>query len=241
MKTAVRHSAYTLIELLVVIAIIGLLAALILPGMAIIKTKALRAQAQQQMAEIATAISAYEAKYGRLPMIPGVPGKSDDVTFGWDETGPSPTVVITTNAALIAILMDEVTYGNGQPTPNQDHVLNTQRIRFLNAERTSELGARGLGPDGEYRDPWGQPYVISLDYGDNSRCRDAVYSRAAVSQTTGQKGLNGLFNRLANGNSDDFEFNGRFMIWSKGQDRRAADGQKADAGENHNNLLNWRP
>ena len=56
----------------------------------------------------------------------------------------------------------------------------------------------------------------------------------------GQKGFNGLFNPLVAGSTDDFEFNGRLMIWSKGQDRRALDDQKADRGENKNNLLNWR-
>jgi len=239
-KIATRHFAFTLIELLVVIAIIGLLAAMLLPALAIMKTKVLRAEARREMAAIATAISAYESKYGRLPTIPGVPTEDSDVTFGWNQAGPAPTTVIATNSALIAILMDEVVFGNGQPTPNQGHVLNAQRERFLDAERTSEAGARGVGPDGEYRDPWGQPYVISLDYGSNGRCRDAVYSRAAVSKAAGQKGLNGLDNPVTPGTSDDYEFSGHYLIWSKGQDRQAANELRANLGANQNNLLHWK-
>ena len=240
MKTSPRHSAFTLIELLVVIAIIGILAALLLPVLVMVKTNALRARARQEMSAIATAISGYESRYGRLPTLPGVPTGLDDVTFGWDGVGPAPTTVIPSNAGLIAILMDEVSYANGQPTPNQGHVLNSQQVSFLNAKRTSDVDAPGIGPDGEYRDPWGQPYIISLDYSLNGRCRDAVYSRAAVSQKSGQTGLNGLFNPIPAGTSDDYESSGQFMIWSRGQDKKASNGKKASVEENRNNILNWQ-
>ncbi len=240
MKTAFRPSAFTLIELLVVIAIIGILASLILASVVKVKTNALRAQARIEMESIASAVSRYESKYGRLPVLPGVPTGAEDVTFGWAEAGPAPTTVIPTNAAIIAILMDEVSYRNGQATPNQGHLLNSQQIVFLNAKRTSELDAPGVGPDGEYRDPWGQPYIISLDYSLNDRCRDAVYSRAEVSQKTGQTGLNGLFNPIPAGTSDDYEYSGRVLVWSKGQDKRAFKNKKANLEENKNNLLNWQ-
>jgi prepilin-type N-terminal cleavage/methylation domain-containing protein len=239
-KTLNRHSAFTLVELLVVIAIIGILASLVLSAMIRAKTTALRARAKTEATAIATALAGYEARYGRLPVLPGLGAVSNDVTFGWSEAGPSPTTVIPSNAGIIAVLLDDVSYANGQPTPNRDHALNPQRLSFLNANRTSDAGAPGVGPDGEYRDPWGQPYIISLDYSLNGGCRDAVYSRAAVSQKTAQIGFNGLLNPVSDGASDDYEHVGEILVWSTGPDRQAIKDQKANVSENKNNVLHWQ-
>lgn len=240
MKRVLRHSGFTLIELLVVIAITGALASLILSSVVRARTVTLRTQARTEAQAIATALSEYESRYGRLPALPGLAAGTNDVTFGWDGNGPAPTLVISTNAGIIAILQDEVAFRDGRPTVNEGHVLNPQGHRFLNAQRTGDVGSAGVGPDGEYRDPWGQPYIISIDYSLNDGCRDAVYSRAAVSRNNGQTGLNGLFNPVAGGASDDYQYVGRFLVWSKGQDRRATIDVKATAGENKNNVLHWQ-
>ncbi|MCU0784397.1 MAG: type II secretion system GspH family protein [Verrucomicrobia bacterium] len=255
MKTSLprgRHSirAFTLIELLVVISIIAILAAMLLPALSRAKIQAQKTRAKTEINNLILAIKEYESTYnGRFPVPSNIPAGGNDVTFG--SAGFIPPAVqlttvvgIATNAAIIAVLMDAEYYGNGAATPNKDHVSNPQRHRFLNAKTVSDMTTPGVGTDGEYRDPWGKPYVISMDLSYNDRCRDAFYSRTSVSQDSGQTGLNGLFNPTAN--LDEFEYNGPVMVWSFGPDKQAnpnllnqPDG-KANKGVNKDNILSWQ-
>ncbi len=59
--------AFTLIELLVVIAIIAILAGLLFPAGQSAINSAKKTTAKNQVVQIATAITAYETEYGRLP------------------------------------------------------------------------------------------------------------------------------------------------------------------------------
>lgn len=62
-----KSKAFTLIELLVVIAIIAVLAGLLFPAGQSAINSAKKTTAKNQIVQIATAITAYEAEYGRLP------------------------------------------------------------------------------------------------------------------------------------------------------------------------------
>lgn len=59
--------AFTLIELLIVIAILGILMALLFPAVDGAMQSARKAQAKNDVVQIATAITAYETEYGILP------------------------------------------------------------------------------------------------------------------------------------------------------------------------------
>ena len=234
------RQAFTLIELLVVIAIIGILAAMLMPAISKARVRAKIAQAKTEIANIVNGIKQYEGHYSRLPVPASVGPGTGDFTFGWPTTGG------TNHAEVIAILMDWQKFKDGTDTLNQNHVKNPQRHICLNAIEVSDTTSPGIGKDGVYRDPWGNPYVISFDLNYDDKCRDAFYGRQSVSQVlqppNSPTGLNGLFNsKNATGNSDDFEFNGQVMVWSFGPDKQASDLQKADQGANKDNILSWKP
>ncbi|MEI6033298.1 MAG: type II secretion system protein [Verrucomicrobiae bacterium] len=63
-----KSSAFTLIELLIVIAIIGILMGLLFPAVNGAIDAARKAQAKNDVTQIATAVIAYETEYGKLPL-----------------------------------------------------------------------------------------------------------------------------------------------------------------------------
>jgi prepilin-type N-terminal cleavage/methylation domain-containing protein len=64
-----KAAAFTLIELLVVIAIIAILMGLLFPAGQSAINAAKKTTAKNQVVQIATAITAYETEYGRLPPV----------------------------------------------------------------------------------------------------------------------------------------------------------------------------
>lgn len=253
-STLSQLRAFTIIELLVVIAIIGILAALLLPVLSRAKISAQKKQAVVEMSQIVGAIQQYDSVYGRFPV-----SKEDQalvalfgtVDFtcggaGYDVSGinQSWTMGITNNAEVIAILMDATNYPGGGPTPNMSYVKNPQRTIFLNAKIVADTNSPGVGPDGVYRDPWGGPYIITMDLNYDEQCRDSNYCQRVVSQnpplSSSQAGFNGLFNPDANGTTDNFLYHGKVMVWSAGPDRKIDILEPANDRENRDNVLSWQ-
>jgi prepilin-type N-terminal cleavage/methylation domain-containing protein len=241
-----QRAGFTLIELLVVIAIIGILAAMIFPALGRAKVAAQRGTAKQDIVNIVTAIGQYESTYSQLPTVDRNVSGALDVTYGYfTATRPPGTTNYASNKEIIAILMDEVSFRKTPVTDtvNKGHVKNPKQIKFLKPTVSSGDAAvndftPGVGVDGEYRDPWGNPYVITIDSDNSGTSRDALYARQNVSQDNGKTGLNGLFNDAGVG--DQFDFKAEYMIWSRGQDKKESDTDKAKVGLNKDNILNWQ-
>jgi len=250
------RAGFTLIELLVVIAIIAILAAMLLPVLAAAKNHAKKVKAGLEVQDIATAIQHYDSTYGRFPVSSGVQAAAgtNDFTYGGSVLGAFTSAQLggaqnytTNNSEVIAILMDITTYpSNGTPTANFNHQKNPQQTIFLNAKMSgwdpSQPGTPqpGVGNDLVYRDPWGNPYVISMDLNYDEQTKDAFYSLSAVSKQNGSAGYNGLVDPTdPNGNDNNFQYHGKVMVWSAGQDGKIDPADPATDWENKNNVLSW--
>jgi prepilin-type N-terminal cleavage/methylation domain-containing protein len=250
-----RHRAgFTLVELLTVIAIIGVLAAMVLTAMAGVRNKAKKVKAQLEMSQLVLAIQHYDSTYGRFPVSdaaqaaanananpPNPAQQNGDFTFGGIIGGISvftPNYQVT-NDQVVAILMNLTNYPNtSNPTVNTNYMKNPQQQIFLNAKMSGwnpSTGGQpepGVGTDLVYRDPWGNPYIITMDLNYDEICEDAFYK----STTVAAGGLNGLV-QAPDGNYAD---RGKVMVWSAGPDGKIDSGVAGNQGVNKDNVLSWK-
>lgn len=247
---------FTLVELLVVIAIIGILAAMLMPALIGVAKKAKEKKARLEAAAIIQAVEAYDSAYSRFPVSQAAQADANlnkgDFTYGGpirsgdgsvNAIGNTGYTYNTNNSEVVAILMDLVALPDGTPTVNTNHVKNPRQTKFLNATTTGDATLPGVGPDLVYRDPWGNPYIITMDLNYDDECRDAIYSIQQVSQAgaNSTKGLNGLVNSIdVNGNGDHFQFHGKIMVWSAGADKKFDRTIPANVGVNKDNILSWQ-
>ena len=247
-----QEAAFTLIELLVVIAIIGTLAALLLPTLGKVKTRAKETMARADMGNLNGCISAFYGENNSLPASTNASAAAGymssksalggDFTFGTlvlgtkanggagsplegqqivassvisqpvttPETGYS-TPYQNVNSEVIAILTDAAYY------PETGHAYNPQKTPFYNGRPAPDTNSPGIDANNILRDPWGLPYMITLDLNYDGKCIDPIWF--------------GTFNVTVPGSS---------MIWSFGQLRTIALNQPANGPINKHLLTSWK-
>jgi prepilin-type N-terminal cleavage/methylation domain-containing protein len=237
-----RGAGFTLIELLVVIAIIAILAGLLLPVLASIKAKVKVKQAKMDANQIAAAIKLYEATYDRFPATKEVEAAAgaakEDFTFA---TGSAAKTVgpkgPRDNREVMEILLD-IDHPNGF---NERHARNPRQIKMLDAKQNTGTGPGISILDWTFRDPWSQPYNITIDLNEDGKCWDAFYGEPRVSGTgspLGGPGLMGLVHGTKNG-AEIYELNNSVMVWSSGPDSQYDSAVKANQGVNKDNVTSW--
>ena len=238
-----RSGGFTIVELLVVIAIIAILAGILLPALGNVKTKAKVANARTEMQGLAAAIKAYESEYNRNPASQGAEqaAANGDFTFGTTGVTPTPqagdirnppTMAYNANNSEIVLLVLDIDQGI-----NQNHVRNPRKHKFWNPKMVSNDAGGVSTVDYVSRDPWGMPYIVTIDMNDDNKCVDAFYSTTVSQRPAGDNvGYHGLSRPNP---TAPFELNGPVMIWSLGPDKNYDTTQPANAGYNKDNILSW--
>jgi prepilin-type N-terminal cleavage/methylation domain-containing protein len=225
---------FTLVEMLTVVAIIGILVSILLPVLAGAKEKAKVAKARADMAGLELAIKQYETEYHRFPSTPTIEAASapalPDFTFaGTNSWNPHANKVW--NSVVMEILL------NLDAGANAGHLRNPRKLILLHAKQQAG-DLPGLSTtDHVFRDPWGTPYIITIDLNGDEKCIDAAYGNPAMhTGTSGDAGYYGLTKNAAG----TYELNRSVMIWSLGRDKQVDPGSPAISGVNKDNILNWQ-
>jgi len=86
--------------------------------------------------------------------------------------GKSGSAYQNYNSEVIAILRDDNFWPESNNVSSALHIYNPQQTSFFSAKPAMDTNSPGIGPDDVFRDPWGDPYIITLDLNYDGKCFD---------------------------------------------------------------------
>jgi len=178
-----------------------------------------------------------------------------DFTYGGTFATPTGVPVdvpssgaIVMNSEIMGVLLDLESFPDGSPTINPGHIKNPLKHSYLPYHASGDTKSAGLGLDGVYRDPWGNPYVITFDVNADEKARDGFYSdpRVSADPNNPNAGLQGLVKRTLPSGASVFECPAPVTVWSAGPDKMVdpnlgnSPSAKANKGANKDNIVSWQ-
>jgi prepilin-type N-terminal cleavage/methylation domain-containing protein len=177
------------------------------------KRKLCQAEEVQLVGAVTAYSTAYGRPPVSANALNAVAGTTNDFTFGTSLTDSSgqlanmpanlatgtPISIVTTNSPyqnnnseVIAILRDDAYYPEINAATGQGHVYNPQQTPFYTGRAASGPttlgagpGAPGIGMDDILRDPWGLPYMVTLDLSGDNRVFDPYLNQMYQNQYPG--------------------------------------------------------
>jgi hypothetical protein len=213
----------------------------------VVQKKAKVTKAKLEEVDLVNDIATYDRDYGQFPVTTAEKAAAGTNDFTCGLVWGSGPLSFDNNSNVVAILMDLQTFPNGTQTADYGHVKNSKQNKYLNAKMSGYDPASndphppgGVDNSGVFRDPWGNPYVITMDLSYDDQCSDILYSLGSVSQNgSGPAGFNGLANPNVGSSPNNYLFNGKVMVWSAGPDGKY-DTNPANTGVNKDNVLSWQ-
>ena len=173
--------------------------------------------ASVEISSIEGAIQIFFADYGYWPVSEATASLTNrDFTFGTVGTGARSVITNgfgreANNSEVMRILMAIPGNGRSPFDAASGHPRNPRNVVFLYAKHVMGTNGGGIGSDFVYRDPWGNPYIITLDLNGDGQCDDCIY-----------------------------HVKGRISVWSFGPDGKASASEPPGVGVNKDNVVPFR-
>ncbi len=195
-----RPAAFTLIELLVVIVIIAVLMGLAFPVFSSIQNQAKKTQAKNDLTQIVTAVNAFYTEYGKYPT---TAANDAAATYGSSNSNK--------------LLFDELR--------GVINALNTRQIVFISpadakdpANPRNGIAGATSAKAGEYFDPWGTAYSISIDWDYDNQVTNPYTADSGAGPAKIRQGV---------------------IAWSWGKDQRGGSAAKTSTDSN-DDVISWQ-
>jgi hypothetical protein len=108
-------------------------------------------------------------------------------------------------------------------------IYNPRNIKYFNPSKvTQSTTAPGIGSDDVFRDPWGSPYIVTLDMNGDGKCYDNIWG--------GKQGIMEASTPSVPG----FYVPGDAMVWSFGHLRGIQLNAPVNTTTNKQLVASWR-